>query len=424
MKYPAKSGAALLMGGQFLFVVTTYIIHLYLARRLDVESYGDYALTLSLLQSLQIAIQNGVPEIHSREIARNGYSKNARLSALKTQVIYSMAVMGILAIAGPLFASAFGDKTWIIYLWLGALLVPARAAFLVLKAAFNGSRMYGHDAGLIVFYSIIRIVPVVVLVEMGFGVTGVIVGFVIGAAVAAFGAYLLKTPDSKDSYIKTNWKTLFYSSLPVTFFGILYNSLANMDLILLRLLGDSQFDVGLYGAVWTISRAGFVMLLSLSFAALPAVSASVQSLKLMKHVKRSTGLAFLATFAILAVLVVDGKGVLELFYPDAYGAGGRALAVAYTGSIFIAFAVLQGNILIAFRRQQKIYLPFLAAISTCIFAAFLLIPPLGIMGAAFVIAIGGIVSFTLMSFIAGKHSSLPDFKLLFCVAVSFGISLI
>ncbi len=194
-------------------------------------------------------------------------------------------------------------------------------------------------------------------------------------------------------------KELLLFSLPLFAASILTAITMEVDTLMLGYFKTLEI-VGLYNAVYPLASVIFLPLWALRLIYTP-VATGLYSRNLMPELRRNYTVVtkWLAsiTLPIFLVLAINPGAVLYLFFGHGYAQAEAAMAlrILSIGFIFSTLLGPNGATLISLGRTRFIMLATLAATIMNVILNIILIPPLGIVGAA----IASVVSITVVNII-------------------------
>lgn len=195
------------------------------------------------------------------------------------------------------------------------------------------------------------------------------------------------------SFSTMNWKPILAYSLPLTPFGLLFICGSSMDILMLNILGNSA-GVGEYAAAarWIIFFSFIVGSLNNIFGPLIAGKLGVNKMGDVGILNAAaTRWMLFITLPIAVFLMLSRDPMMLIFGEKFLQDGPTVLLILGLGSIFIALSGTGGLLFVLGGHQfaELGMLIFLVLLN--ILLNFLLIPPYGIIGAAFSTIISNMV---------------------------------
>jgi O-antigen/teichoic acid export membrane protein len=182
---------------------------------------------------------------------------------------------------------------------------------------------------------------------------------------------------------KTALKNLFIQSLPITLMGLLTQLYVRVDVVMLKwFLGEEQ--VGIYATAYKL--LDYLMVLSgmMTIAFFPVLSKLVaKNQEKFQQLYRKNILAYLKIFFPLTILIaLIARPLIQIFYGTPYLEAQLSLQILMLAALFAYLNAPSGSILVSLKKQTL----YLAGVALSFLVNFslnlVLIPRLGIEGAA------------------------------------------
>jgi O-antigen/teichoic acid export membrane protein len=154
------------------------------------------------------------------------------------------------------------------------------------------------------------------------------------------------------------------------------------QLMIKQMLGDSA--VGIYSAAARLSEAFYFIPMVISSSLFPAIINS-KKINLKIYYSRLQKLYFLQVWLalfIIVMVVLSANWVVQILYGEAYSEAAPVLIISIWGSLFVFFGVVKGRWMVLENMQFYATINALAGLIINIIFNLLLIPYLGIIGAA------------------------------------------
>lgn len=370
------------MLGGFVAQGVAAVMGLLLARTVGLAGYGHYAAALALAGAFTRFFLIGLDGIVPREIARTpgeaapivagavlpalawGALLTALIVALGTLLGYSAPTMEVLLIVAPLTA--------------------LRALLVLLRSVFRGGGRLDLDATNQVGEAVLVLVGALVAIQIAPGVRSAVIGMLAAEIVALIWAAVAVRRAAPGAYRPraARARALLLAAIPLgTTFALLEFNL-RLEALLLATFHPER-EVGLYsaalGVTMLFSSIGF-----LSTALLPR----------MATLSRDDGAAFHAFWAqgcryVLSLGAATGvttaalaPTLIDLFYGHQFAGAAPALRLLSVMLVVLFVNRYLWNVLIALDQQAAIARAVGLALAVTLALGLLLIPTLGIVGAA------------------------------------------
>ncbi len=385
-------GTLYLTLASLVFIVSGYIIHVWLGHYLSPEEYGVYGVVIQVMTALNMIHYVGVPQAVSKYIAQDESRADAILrSGLVLQVSSTLGIAVVFFLLAQPVARLLNDDALTPYIRTSALvLVPYSVMTLYMTGYYNGLHQFKRQALMNIVYSAAKTVSVIGLVYV-FHVYGAIIGFVVSPMVGLLvGVRLPRFTGERFPY-----RPLIRFSAPLILFSVLSTLQLSADLFFVKALLPDAAESGYYTANQNIARIPYFAFTGLAFVLLPLISRSVSR----DHVEQTRELIRQSMRYVLLLLVpstllisATSAQILQILYGDAYAPAAGSLSLLVAGLGFVTVFGLLSNILSgAGRPRLPMTLAGLGLLITALTCS-VLIPWLGLSGAALATALGGLVS--------------------------------
>jgi len=405
-------GTGIALIGTFISLLLGFIIRLTIARYGSEADYGVYSLALMVFIFVTVLACLGLHEGTARYIAyfrsrkdlakvRGTIAVSLKLATV-TSIIISVALF---LSAGAIASNIFHAPDSALALKIFACGIPFLTLINVLAAVFRG---FDKVEPFAYFYLILLNVIFLLLLSAValFNRPFIAVFYAYVAALfltfVALVIYTVKklplavkfSGEEVDSSIR---KELLLFSLPVLGSSVISVTIVWAATLILGYLGTPEL-VGLYNAAYPLSEFISIPLTALALIYTP-VAAGLYSQNLMAELRHNytilTKWIVSLTLPIFLVLCLFPEAVLNLFFGPAYVAAAPALRILSLGFIINNLFGPSTNTLLATGKSRFVMWAILAVAIVNVVVNIVLIPSLGVVGAA----IASVISLTLFSFI-------------------------
>ncbi len=395
-KVVKESGISL--GGALVGTALNYLVLLVVTRMLTPEGLGLFTLGQSVLAIAMIFVLLGTPRGLERFIpyltaaGRKASVPHLLRSVFTVTAAAAAVVMVLLALgAGWLARDVFKAPGFAPVLRLMLLAVPMLGLIELVSASFVGIkelryRVYVQQLAL----PSLKIGLALAALSLGFGIMGWVSAYVVSlffAAVLAFvffrGRLLREFRSHRVERSDIKQVMSFCWPLSVNNFVVVFA--ANVGVLLLGIY-RSPAEVGVYRII--IYMALILVLIQTSFAQIykplsagfAATRDRMNSDLLYKRVGKWMLMAGGLAWLIVALL---GRDIVGALFPDSYHVGLGALAVLAAGRLAVAACGPQAAALEAFGSTRLSMLNAILMLGLSLALGYVLIPRMGILGAAF-----------------------------------------
>ena len=413
----AGRGAVFTFGMRIISTGLTFLTSLILARLLGVRGYSTYALALEWLNFLTVPTALGMDRFMVREIAvfraRGEWNKlHGFLRWGNTAVlIASLLVAGIGAVVVT-FTLENPNLRLSFYLMLAAL--PLMSLTTLRQAAMRGFDhiVSGQWPELILRPLLIiglsvgawRLLPTFSLrFSAPWAVAALsaatLIAFTVGAVL--LGRVLRTAPKAKPVI---EWRNWLVTALPFLLISAMYVVNSRTSLLMLGALGE-ETDAGLYQVASRGAEFIGMVLLAVNTAFSPTLArlyAQNQQRQLEHAVARSTRLITLVSLPIALAFIVFGQYFLALFGPEFAPARSALITLSIGQLINAATGTVATLLNMTGHERDTALVVGLSAVMNVVLN-LLLIPRLGLEGAALATALGTLCWNVLLSYFVYKR---------------------
>jgi len=378
-------GTARIMLAEALFPLTALITTGYLTRRLGPEGYGLLALTLTTIIWIESAIVSFFAKATIKFVGESTDWRPLGSTIIRLSFLAGSAAMLLLWMLAAPIGTILHEPKLAFYLRIGAIDIPILCAGQAYRSVLIGAAKFGGSALARAARWVCRLCIVVLLVEAGLSIAGALLG-VIGSSFVELAVsrwYLgVKRPASRPRTglpIRQYGTMLFVSSLCL----IAYNG---MDLFMLKVLGGTAAQSGIYGAAQSLSLLPglfawtFSSLLLATLSRLLAEHAQERARELARDAMRVT----LWLLPVAAIIAGAASDIVQAVFGPAFVSAAPLLSVLVVGAVANVMMMVGITIMTAAGMPAKTVL-FTAPLVPLAFVGHLLvIPQWGAQGAALV----------------------------------------
>lgn len=379
--------------------VLAFGVAVVLARVLGPEGYGVYAFALAILMLIAIPAQVGIPQLAVRETAKAQANQDwGLMRGLWRWGNISVAVfstLGVVAASAVIFLLETRETDRTVTISIGIALIPLIALTNVRAACLRGLRM-------VVLGQLPEIIlrPALLLILLG-GWTMILRNT---PALTASGAMAMQVfaslatlliaslmlgkaqPEGVKSRPSPRYEAVAWRKavIPLAMIGGLQLINQHADLIILGLLRPDE-EVGVYRAVFQVALLVIFGLQAMNQVLQPHFArlySQGDMTKLQQLVTTSARAILALAMPPVLILMVFGTELLGWVFGDAFQAGGVALAILAAGQLINAGVGSVGALLNMTGNERYTMLGVAVAAASNVGMNLLLIPFLGMVGAA------------------------------------------
>ena len=362
-------GTAFVLAGQVSFVLGGYVLHFYLSRAIDPVAYGTYGVIMNVLTWTESALNNGVPWAIRRFLPTD---PKASASILRAGLIWQMVVAAMLyaltMLAAPWFTGAIRDSSLTFYLRLALTDILLMALYTFYRAALNGFRLFAAQGASLAAYTVGKLASSLLLVGLGYALTGALVGNIIGSLIGCLAAFILLRRSTGLALRSTiargertsrhyNGRVILGFALPTVLFTLAGTFLTSVGLVGVKALVRDGLQVAYYTAANYLATAPTLLLVAFSLTLFPHLAGSIatQNRPLTRAYIRAA-VRYLSLVLLPGTCLVLGTSshLISLIYPRDYAVAAPLLNLLLISiglySLYMIFAnaiLAEGRVFLA-----------------------------------------------------------------------------
>lgn len=391
----AAKGTALAFVGLFIFMLLEFITRILIARNATESEYGIFSIGFVLLNFFVLLSCLGLQVGATRYIAyyrgREDYRKvrGILVSAVRLSFAASIVCFVLFFFLADYFALVFHVQESRVFK-IFALAVPFSVSIEILASLFLGfdrvqEKVYFRD----ILVNLLKVLFIVSAIILGSAFLELMYAYVLATMIASllFIVYAVKKlPFPKGTAPDPIQKELLLFSLPMLIQNALTIIIFQIDTLMLGYFKPASI-VGLYNAAHPIAQLIPVFLFSLVLIYVP-ITARLYAQNLIDEMRRNYAILTKwinsATFPLFFVIFLFPEAVLNALFGSSYAEANVALVLRILASGML-FHVLTGPnavTLVVLGKTKLNLIDNLVGAFVNLALNFLLIPPLGMIGAA------------------------------------------
>ncbi len=321
-------GGVVFTSSKVISAIVTLVLLIFLARVLKPADYGIYAIAIAFSTTLHAGGNFGMATAMRRRLPqlkdpREIFSVLGNAYLLSIVITAAIVIVGV-AISGFLASYAYGNSSLTLPLELAALMILFSVMSNLSVSVLIGIGRVSDSAYSVIMYSVAQLALVVLLVELGFGVTGAMLGTLLGIAIGMAAAVLFIIRRIGLMLVRPSrkvMKELGRFTAPLVVSGIASNASMSVAVLVLGLF-VSSFVVGEYNAAYKLGSFAQVIIISIALMLLPmfskAMSSESLSKKLGSMLNNSIYYTLLFLLPIVMYVITAAKPLIYLFFSSAY----------------------------------------------------------------------------------------------------------
>lgn len=365
-------------------ILCGYGIHAGLSRLWGPGPFGDYIVVMTILVWMEIIINSGVPTAVSKLIAEDGENESRILkTSLFLQMRTGACLLVILVLLSPLFGMMMGQQRMTFYLLVAAVDIPFMGLYALYHKALSGKHLFGRQAGTMATYAASRLLAILGLAALGFGIWGALAGNIIGSVAGGIaGFFLLGLRGSGKAYER---EKISGTGRQTATYWLAFHLLIGLDLICIRVIMPDPATAGYYGAAMTLARIPYFVFVGLNIILVPLIARALtrgMREQASAYIRQAVTFLFIILFIGIALILSSSRDLVGLIYSAAFLPAAPALDLLIVAFSFLCFFMLMGSILIGAGRAKTATRMAFILLPLSLLLNLALIPPWGMIGAA------------------------------------------
>lgn len=361
----AGRGFLVITAGKVWFLITAAAVQLGLPIVFgQAELFGIFKIVTEAIGLLNMVVLTGTMQAVSKLVSEQPDRANAVVTlALKLQCGVGLPIAALYALGAPQIAASFNDPTLVGLLRLSSLIILFYSFYAIFIGYLNGVKEFVKQALIDMTFATLKLVGILGLVLLGFGVVGAVAGFVSAAAIicvfaAAWTFRVMRGrahEQATDEEPTGALKRLLGYLVLIMLYTFALNGLMRADLFVLKsVAGDvpAQFAgaedlfklmsdkfAGFYGAVLNVARIPYQGVIAVTFVIFPLISESTfadDHETTRNYIRTTFRYCILLIAGVALLLAFNSDSLIAGLYSADYQAASMALAVLSVAIIFFA----------------------------------------------------------------------------------------
>ncbi|MDI6781823.1 MAG: flippase, partial [bacterium] len=392
-------GTIYLTIGQVIFVISSYTLHIGLARYLGPEQYGMFGVILYLTIMARSVVNRGIPQSVSKYIAENeGYANTLKNKGLFVQAVFSIIIALAYFSCAKLLSQILHDSSLAPYIRLSAINIPFFGIYMIYLYSLNGRRWFGQQAIVGIIHDTLLPLIIIVLVLSGFSLNGAIMGLILASIVGCVVGHIYcrfepdhhlpeHLPQHKNVSLVASFpiSKIINFAIPITIYGIFTSALLNIDLLLIKGILKENIQAGFYASAKSLAVTPFFISIALSRSIFPAIARSVadnnHSLT-RQYIQHSLRLLLIWVIPVVAIISATSQEIILAIYSLQYLPASMPLSILIVGlGFFTIYLILTTIITAGDNPKIAMWMNIIILIVNIVINLYL-IPEYGIIGAS------------------------------------------
>ncbi len=389
----AKQGS-ITFAGNVINGVLGYVIVMVITRFVSPSVYGLWVLATSVILFMQVFANLGLPLAidyfvpQYLEDDEPGKAKGVIVQVTTTVLVTSSLVALAIAYTSAEIAAFFQEPPLEFALLLLAVTVPMLAIYNILLTSFYSIKKLQYRVIMRdLVRPIVRFTVTTGLLLIGFGLIGLVVGYVVGLFIAITIGAMIFTYKAWEVMSATlepvsNWP-LFKYSVPLAMTSVVFVLMGHVDYFVLGFFLDSD-DVGIYRVGYMLGSGLMIIFNSLSPVFKPLIAETRDDRDLVEERFRVAARWIAGITFPFAIIISLGAGsFLAVLYTPQYAEASGVVALLAMAFLFnVTFGGPDGSLLQGMGYSRIVFVNTAVLFGTNFGISVLLVPLYGINGAA------------------------------------------
>lgn len=416
-----------------IFVICTYVIHLYLGKKLTPVEYGTIGVVISIITVNYNFLSNGARQAVSKLLASQKFDELDLIKkSFLTQMLVAVALTLLNFFSANFLSKILNAPAMAKYIQLSAIMIPFTAGYFICVGTINGIKQFVIEAIIVTIYPILRL-TIIPYVEFLFSdsAVGTVCGFFTASFICCIGSalYIYKM---RKRLIRRNDRVgirMFISNMTnfLLFFTCI-TLILNVDMLYVNALVMDKDYVGYYTGAVNFAKVSYYLLSAVYIVVLPTITKYYYKSEMEKArltIRMLNDVILIFIFPIVMIVGATTKEMLSLFYKPEYSVAATTATVLMCSQFLIGLFVVI-NMCISATKEKK-YSTMLACVITVMdfLLCYIFTRYWGIVGAAmasFVAGLAGCIwSYVKERSIFGNPFDGAFFKLLIYNILLFGV---
>lgn len=368
-----------------LILPTGLITAGFLTRHLGPEGYGLFTLVSVVVAWIEWSITSIFSRTTIKFVGEAEDWRPIGTLVVRLHLGLSLGITALIWLLAPAIANGLNEPALVQYLRLLSLDIPIFSVASAQRNILIGRGKFRERALATAGRWTLRLALIVLLVGLGFSVTGAILGS-LGASLTELIITRYFAPTPWLQRVNFPMRSLFGYAVPLFCFAMAMRLYDKLDLVMLKLLGGSAEEAGIYGAaqnlafIPTILSISFSPLLLSSLSRLLAAGELAQAKELGRHALRLV----IGLLPIGAITVATSPAIVTLIYGETFLPTAPILSVLIFSSLGLMTISIGTTILTAADRPKSPLLVAAPLLPLAVCGHWWVIPQMHGIGAAWV----------------------------------------
>jgi O-antigen/teichoic acid export membrane protein len=368
-----------------LFPLTGIITAAFLTRRLGPEGYGLLVLAATLVVWIEWSINSFFARATIKFVGEAADWRSIAATVIRLHLLVGVGAALLLGLLAIPLAKLLNEPVLALYLYLFALDIPLCSLAQGHQNILVGIGSFRQKAVGSAGRWVARLFLILVLVEMGLSVPGAILGS-IGASAVELAISRRYVRPSLSGHTTFPGRSFWDFGLLLFLSALSLNCYSSLDLFMLKILGGTAQQAGIYGAAQNLSILPGIFAISFSPLLLSTLNRmlSAGETGLAREMGRNAMRMALGLLPIAAMVSGAAAEIVSLFFGPRFEPAASLLAVLIFGAVAFVMISVAMAIVTAVGEPRLTLVLSAPLIPLAVVGHLVLIPRFGSLGAAFV----------------------------------------
>lgn len=385
--------------GQMFSLLVSFFIGAWIARYLGPENYGTISYTIAFVGIFGFISNLGVDSIVNRELIKYPEKTNSFMGTGFIMKLSGGLLAFLLTIVCSLYSNTSHTLNILIALYATTLFIQS---YNIISIFFQARVQSKYNVQSQIFGIIISSILKIILILTGGGIYWLIIIYIFDIIWQILGYVIIYNKQgfriNQWQFDKTLAKTLIKDSWPLILSSAASYIYLRIDQVMIGQIMDIK-TVGLYAAAVKISEIIYFIPAIICTSLFPAIINAKETNEELykKRLHHLYWLMLISAFLISLLISLSAKWIINLLFGSAYYPAASILAIYTWSSIGLFLGTAINQYLMAENMTRFIFITNLIAMVINIVLNFILIPKIGMSGAA----IATLVSYLIIPISAG-----------------------
>jgi stage V sporulation protein B len=380
-----RAGTAYILVAQLFFLVSGYILHVFLGRYLGPAEYGVFGVVLYAATMIRTFVMSGIPMSVARYVSAEPHRADAILrQGLKLQLYIAGTVSLIFLLISKPLATLLGDASLAPLFMIAAPITIFFGIFFIFNQYHNGLGEYKLQALWLIISYFLRAVLCIGLTWIGWRVYGAVTGLTLAAVGSCLVFFFHRRQETTtESYPA---KILINFGAPLILASIVQALITDMDMMFVKGMIKDSSSAGFYTSAKAMAQSTPFAFYALSSALYPAISrtqAEGNMEKMRTYIHQANRLLLMAILPLLVIVCLNSQAILQMMYGKRYLPAAEPLSLLMISFSLMSIFIIHRTFITGSGHPKTSSLLTLALLPVCIISNLILIPQFGLSGAAY-----------------------------------------